>query len=258
MRTATFLLISLALHATVLSYPVFFLGSRPEPLVPVVILISSESSEGIRAGNGGTGASRRSPSRPRPPEAVRGALASGEVTTPKREEPKLESGTVDTPLQSEILVASNEAAVVSHAMQNQGMLNPGLPGVRLTGGAGEGPDSGNGVTGGIGYGNGIGSGNGARGIALVGVSYAYNPTPEYPERARREGREGTVLLRVLVDEEGGSRLLEVNRSSGFEPLDKAAVETVRRWRFHPARYGDKRVEAWVNVPIIFRLTDLHN
>jgi protein TonB len=64
-----------------------------------------------------------------------------------------------------------------------------------------------------------------------------------------------VVLRVLVDEEGRSKSLEVNRSSGFEALDKAAIETVRRWRFHSARYGDKRVESWVRIPIEFHLTE---
>lgn len=82
---------------------------------------------------------------------------------------------------------------------------------------------------------------------------AYTPKPAYPERARREGREGEVLLRILVDQKGETRRIEVSRSSGFADLDRAAVEAVMAWRFHPARYGEKRVESWVKVPIIFRL-----
>jgi protein TonB len=91
-----------------------------------------------------------------------------------------------------------------------------------------------------------------------GVTYAHSPKPKYPDSARKEGREGTVVLRVLVDEEGRSRSLEVNRSSGFEALDKAAIETVSRWRFHAARYGDKRVASWVRIPIEFHLTEAND
>ena len=36
-------------------------------------------------------------------------------------------------------------------------------------------------------------------------------------------------------------------------LDRAAQEAVTRWRFVPARRGDVAVEAWVLVPIVFKL-----
>ena len=93
---------------------------------------------------------------------------------------------------------------------------------------------------------------------FVQVSYAYSPKPEYPDSARREGKEGRVVLRVLVDEEGKSKSVEVNDSSGSETLDRAAAEVIKRWRFSPARYGNKSVESWVKIPIDFRLTDAKN
>jgi TonB family protein len=85
------------------------------------------------------------------------------------------------------------------------------------------------------------------------ANYARRRSPEYPERARRKGWEGTTLLKVLVDQEGTSKLIEVNRSSGFVALDRAAVKAVKRWRFHPARDGDRPIESWVEIPIQFRL-----
>lgn len=85
--------------------------------------------------------------------------------------------------------------------------------------------------------------------------YAYNPKPNYPDQAKREGWEGMVLLRVLINSHGEPATIEVNRSSGFDVLDLAALKTVRGWRFHPAHYGHKRVESWVKVPIVFRLAD---
>jgi protein TonB len=42
-------------------------------------------------------------------------------------------------------------------------------------------------------------------------------------------------------------------SSGVTRLDHAAVATVRRWRFVPAREGDRAVDAWVLVPVVFAL-----
>jgi len=63
-----------------------------------------------------------------------------------------------------------------------------------------------------------------------------------------------VLLRVLVSADGDARTVEIRTSSGYETLDRTAVETVRRWRFVPARLGTTPVEAWVIVPLSFQLT----
>ena len=47
--------------------------------------------------------------------------------------------------------------------------------------------------------------------------------------------------------------MEVEKSSGSAHLDAAALEAVRGWRFVPARLGADAIEAWVLVPIVFRL-----
>jgi TonB family protein len=85
------------------------------------------------------------------------------------------------------------------------------------------------------------------------AGYAHKINPEYPERARREGWEGTTLLRVLVDRQGISKTIQVSQSSGFALLDGAAVKAVEQWRFYPAQNGNGPVESWVRVPILFRL-----
>ncbi|PKO55172.1 MAG: energy transducer TonB, partial [Betaproteobacteria bacterium HGW-Betaproteobacteria-21] len=41
--------------------------------------------------------------------------------------------------------------------------------------------------------------------------------------------------------------------SGSERLDEAARNAVSRWRFVPARQGERAIEASVLVPIIFKL-----
>jgi len=85
------------------------------------------------------------------------------------------------------------------------------------------------------------------------ADYLLNPPPPYPQQSRRLGEQGRVMLRVLVSADGQAEQVEVRTSSGSPRLDSSALETVRRWKFVPARQGDRRVAAWVLVPISFRL-----
>jgi protein TonB len=71
--------------------------------------------------------------------------------------------------------------------------------------------------------------------------------------SRRVGEHGRVLLRVYVQPDGAAAQVEVRESSGYERLDKAARDTVKRWRFVPAKQGDRGVAAWVLVPISFSI-----
>jgi protein TonB len=78
--------------------------------------------------------------------------------------------------------------------------------------------------------------------------------PAYPEVARRQGVEGTVVLLVKVLVDGRPGEVRVKRSSGDPLLDEAAVTAIRGWVFLPAMRGPKPVEAWVEVPVKFELT----
>nr|WP_283773074.1 energy transducer TonB [Craterilacuibacter sp. RT1T] len=82
-----------------------------------------------------------------------------------------------------------------------------------------------------------------------------NPAPVYPERARARGEEGRVVLRVEVGADGRVRDISILHSSGFPRLDRAARDAVERWRFTPARRGNRAVADRVDVPIRFRQTD---
>ncbi len=85
------------------------------------------------------------------------------------------------------------------------------------------------------------------------AAYLKNPPPRYPTAARRNGDQGTVMLKVLVTREGDAADVLVERSSGSAVLDGAARESVKSWRFVPARKGQQPVDAWVLVPIVFKL-----
>lgn len=87
------------------------------------------------------------------------------------------------------------------------------------------------------------------------MRYARVVKPKYPRKARTEGWEGTTVLKVRVDRGGKPGLIAVDRTSGFEVLDRAAMRAMRRWEFHPARNGDRTVASWVEVPVSFRLEE---
>jgi protein TonB len=88
---------------------------------------------------------------------------------------------------------------------------------------------------------------------IFNADYLENPAPAYPTSSRRLGEHGRVILRVLVNPRGSADEVQVRTSSGFQRLDESARETVRRWKFAPAKRGDEPVAAWVLIPISFRL-----
>lgn len=85
------------------------------------------------------------------------------------------------------------------------------------------------------------------------AAYLNNPPPAYPLAARRRGIEGRVLVRAEILADGSCNRVELKKTSGFDPLDQAALEAVRKWRFVPARRGAQALVAWVEVPITFKL-----
>ena len=84
-------------------------------------------------------------------------------------------------------------------------------------------------------------------------TFAGNPPPRYPEAARQRGWQGTVLLKLNVNEAGEVARVEVARSSGYPVLDGAAVIAVRRWRGTPATRNGQPVATVEYLPIQFRL-----
>lgn len=86
------------------------------------------------------------------------------------------------------------------------------------------------------------------------AAYLDNPAPAYPPMSKRMREQGTVLLRVLVNPEGRADKVEIQTSSGSSRLDTAALNTVQKWRFAPAKQGIQAIASWVLVPIDFQLT----
>ena len=128
-------------------------------------------------------------------------------------------------------------------------------------GTGTGDESGNGVgigsgsgewQGGVGRGTGDGIGNGEGG-GFGDANYLRCPQPRYPSAARRQGWEGTTVLRVQIQTDGLPGTIEIVQSAGYRELDDAAVQAVRAAQFVPAHRDGVQIVSWVEVPVTFRL-----
>ena len=84
---------------------------------------------------------------------------------------------------------------------------------------------------------------------------AGNPKPPYPLLARNQGIEGRVVVNVLVSAQGTVKTISVGRSSGSRLLDNAALQTVKKWRFHPVLHNGKAVPSSETVPVVFKLKE---
>lgn len=76
----------------------------------------------------------------------------------------------------------------------------------------------------------------------------------YPEGARRDGVEGTVVVEFVVDEAG--RVTDPVVTQSPDPrLTEAALAAVRASRFTPGRHRGRPVRVRFGLPVTFRLQD---
>jgi protein TonB len=77
--------------------------------------------------------------------------------------------------------------------------------------------------------------------------------PVYPLSARRLGKEGQVELLFVVNAQGDVENVMVVDSEPRDVFDEAAVKTIKKWKFKPARKNNKPVSCRVEIPLTFRL-----
>ncbi|AKF81579.1 biopolymer transporter TonB [Myxococcus fulvus 124B02] len=80
------------------------------------------------------------------------------------------------------------------------------------------------------------------------------PRPEYPRRARSDGIQGLVLVRIIVGTDGEVETEHTRVIRSIPALDAAAISAVHRWRFTPAigRLG-RPVRVILELPVQFSL-----
>lgn len=99
---------------------------------------------------------------------------------------------------------------------------------------------------------------GATASSCRGGADIEEPTPlftespvEYPLELWDRDIEGTTLVRVLVNEEGGVDSAMVMESSGHPELDSAAVRGALAMGFDPATREGEPLRVWARVPVHF-------
>jgi protein TonB len=85
--------------------------------------------------------------------------------------------------------------------------------------------------------------------------YKNTPAPPYPKLAKKRGRQGTTLINALIDIHGKAKEITINKTSGYQTLDNAALTAVNKWLFIPAAIGDKKIEMRVTIPVKFEIAD---
>lgn len=76
-------------------------------------------------------------------------------------------------------------------------------------------------------------------------------TPVYPEQARAQKLQGTVVLAIMIGEDG--TVPQITVLSGPRPLADAAKQAVQQWRYTPFELNGKPVAIHSQVTIRFKL-----
>lgn len=206
-----------------------------------------------KMGGGGGGGTRalHIPSKGRLPEHSMKAIAPPEVK-PLVEKPKL-------PVTPEILVPQQVKLPTVNLPEfgDPNMkITPPSNGTGNSGGIGTGRDGGvgSGHGGGFGPGNEAGAGGGYYTLG-AGISQPvpiYAPDPDYSDEARKAKFQGTVLLWVVIGNDGLVKDVKIARPLGLG-LDQKAIEAVRKWRFKPAEKDGHPVAVQAQIEVNFRL-----
>jgi TonB family protein len=71
----------------------------------------------------------------------------------------------------------------------------------------------------------------------------------YPHMARKRGLEGKVVVSFIVCADGEAQDITITESSGFEVLDRSAVEAVRK----ASPFPKPPVKAALIIPVVYKL-----
>lgn len=129
-------------------------------------------------------------------------------------------------------------------------------GTGVSSGVGSGDHGGLGSGSGVGLGPGSG-GNTGGGVFRVGGGVSaprvlFQPEPEFSEEARKAKYQGTVAVACVVGPDGRVRDIQILRPLGMG-LDEKAIESLKQWRFEPAKKDGVPVAVQIAVDVDFRL-----
>ena len=94
------------------------------------------------------------------------------------------------------------------------------------------------------------------GDKLTPPSVVYHPTPHYTKEARQAKISGKVYLKIVINDKGAVTDARVTKGLGYG-LDENALNTVKTWKFEPARRNGTPVTVAVAVEVNFVLDAEH-
>jgi len=249
-------ILSLAIHVGVIALLVFIGSLKPvqnmvKQVTGIEVDLRPYLAQNKKASGGGGGGGARAPL-----DASKGKLpkpALKQFTPPRVDplpDPKL-------PMQPSI-IAPDDVPNIQATNYGDPLSKLGIPSNGIGSGGGIGSGSGGGVGSGKGAGVGPGSGGGFGGGAyrigggVSAPSVLSKVEPEYSEEARKAKWQGTVVLSLVVDDQGRPQNLKVLHSLGLG-LDQKAIEAVEKWRFKPGMKDGKPVPVMATIEVNFRL-----
>jgi protein TonB len=81
----------------------------------------------------------------------------------------------------------------------------------------------------------------------------YSPSPVIPDDLRYDAVDKTTMVEFVVDTSGTPTDIKVARSCGIEALDKAAVESVKQWKFKPATRDGEPFARTIRLNVEFKV-----
>jgi len=75
----------------------------------------------------------------------------------------------------------------------------------------------------------------------------------YPATLREARIEGKVILWIYIDRAGQVMRAQVQQTSGFDAMDRVALECAGSMKFTPAKNRDKTTPVWVQQAIAFEV-----
>ncbi len=78
---------------------------------------------------------------------------------------------------------------------------------------------------------------------------------EYPEFAEEREIEGSVNIKILINEKGKVLKVVIVSADPQGIFDKSVTEGVLKWKFKPAEYKKSNVKIWLKEKIDFRIKE---
>lgn len=90
-------------------------------------------------------------------------------------------------------------------------------------------------------------------LSLADVTYERQPSIVYPSISMRLRETGDVLVEVTVGSDGSILNARIQRSSGYQRLDTAALQAAQMAKFRPLPWKEPRLKASITIPFSFKL-----